>query len=1329
MAHKQEGPVQLDQLYRQLVPNGPLPTLEKRWETVLSSSNPAIAETGMAIAQEFLAKGQLLSTFAKFAQSTNEILAGNALRSLTNFADKPAVLEEFKKGSVNSLVKLLVNIKFRLVALRFLVNFMRTENAVDLFAKAGGVTNLLRLLGDVSGEELNIALLAVNNFVRLTKSDNYATFATSQNYQTFYKLLTKSKEDNDTLQILLRILCTLASDEKNRNLLLESKCITYVVNNLLKSTVSQRGAPLKEDILTLLANVLKDVKIADEVIKLGGVKLIFDSLSDPNEDVKTAALAAVANFAFNVDSVHKTQELIVQSTFFKHLIELLKRPSASNQIQLRTVWAISNLMVHEDIQEAFKNVGGIKAIVAITNANVSEEVKLKALSAIFHMSMYYDSMRRSIVENGGLKVLTSILRTSTELNLRQEACRTMVNLSLTDENEGDFIIEKSVPPLIDILSRENHSDIVRLALMTLENLSLNPKLNEHIRECGGVKTAIKLISLTRDTKTQEQTARLIGKLALNSKSREEFQKNNGLSALRNVANTSRDLSLRESIQMALNNMSVPVVEESSTDTIHGDEDFKEYAPYIDDEDIGNNTFAGYKLEEYRDDKTASLKEVKRSSRTKSGSFSKVPSILMAKSPPPTSALSPPPLPSTPPPPLPSTKPTVLRSAMPKANQSSPSAAGHSALHIKTENENNTNSSMTVPIRPPLKRHSSQPTLLAQSPSEEALAATVPSRSKDDSDLKVEQDEIDQEEDYGLKRDQYLLDESDTKDNAAKRKSSSRWKRFSTFFSKMFRLHSYRKGNYASLRQKNVSDDTQVANPCITVLYDYHEYWCEGCKSGGVCIKKVNELRLVRAMLIREHARKSFRPLRPHTVNITSSSSSPQLQRVPSAELNMMSSSPNTLPVMKTKPLPIPKPDKLRSKPLPKTPTLPRVKLSSASRPNSSQFDGKSLTTASASSSENANPNVNATTHPTLKPNVQNDSVPSSPKKLPDNMDPEKLAKAKRHFKRTKIAQELLVTEGTYVKNLAIIIKKFQNPLLNAARSPKPFISEQDVRTIFSCIEIIYSYNTMLLEGLNARMQKWTSKQKIADVFIMMGDFLKMYTAYINNYGTAWRTMRKCRAESPRLAKFLEKTSMEDPICAGLDLESYLIMPVQRTPRYQLLLQQLKDHTEPEHPDYNNICLALEKVIQINNYLNERQREFEDRAKLIEAAFEFVGAHADEIVRPHRTLIHMCKVELLIVDNKEETVVPAKIYLFNDMIILAKAVTYKGEVKYQILHLILLRTNHILKAEGDATIQIIKESGEVIRCRCTSVECDNLLKKHTNLLRTQANPRTTLSVKD
>jgi hypothetical protein len=120
------------------------------------------------------------------------------------------------------------------------------------------------------------------------------------------------------------------SKEQNRKLFLESKCVQYVVNNLLKSNAIQRGTPVKADALTLLANVLKDGfislpphficvsrnsnvhilislysveshsgRIADEVIKLQGLKLIFESLSDSNEEVKTAALAAVANFAYN----------------------------------------------------------------------------------------------------------------------------------------------------------------------------------------------------------------------------------------------------------------------------------------------------------------------------------------------------------------------------------------------------------------------------------------------------------------------------------------------------------------------------------------------------------------------------------------------------------------------------------------------------------------------------------------------------------------------------------------------------------------------------------------------------------------------------------------------------------------------------------------------------------------------------------------------------------------------------------------------------------------------------------------------------------------------
>jgi hypothetical protein len=49
-------------------------------------------------------------------------------------------------------------------------------------------------------------------------------------------------------------------------------------------------------------------------------------------------------------------------------------------------------------------------------------------------------------------------------------------------------------------------------------------------------------------------------------------------------------------------------------------------------------------------------------------------------------------------------------------------------------------------------------------------------------------------------------------------------------------------------------------------------------------------------------------------------------------------------------------------------------------------------------------------------------------------------------------------------------------------------------------------------------------------------------------------------------------------------------------------------------------------------------------------------------------------------NNDESISPGKFYLFNDMIIVGKAVTYKGEIKYQILHLILLKKDHSLKQD-------------------------------------------------
>ena len=51
---------------------------------------------------------------------------------------------------------------------------------------------------------------------------------------------------------------------------------------------------------------------------------------------------------------------------------------------------------------------------------------------------------------------------------------------------------------------------------------------------------------------------------------------------------------------------------------------------------------------------------------------------------------------------------------------------------------------------------------------------------------------------------------------------------------------------------------------------------------------------------------------------------------------------------------------------------------------------------------------------------------------------------------------------------------------------------------------------------------------------------------------------------------------------GLTIDDYLIKPIQRLPKYVLLLKDLLRNTSSDHPDYNNISKALQLISDIND---------------------------------------------------------------------------------------------------------------------------------------------------
>jgi hypothetical protein len=67
---------------------------------------------------------------------------------------------------------------------------------------------------------------------------------------------------------------------------------------------------------------------------------------------------------------------------------------------------------------------------------------------------------------------------------------------------------------------------------------------------------------------------------------------------------------------------------------------------------------------------------------------------------------------------------------------------------------------------------------------------------------------------------------------------------------------------------------------------------------------------------------------------------------------------------------------------------------------------------------------------------------------------------------------------------------------------------------------------------------------------------------------------------------------------GLDLMSYLITPVQRVPRYVLLLTDLLRNTPESHPDFNKLSEALEMVKAVGQSINTGVASFQAKGKLV-----------------------------------------------------------------------------------------------------------------------------------
>lgn len=231
-------------------------------------------------------------------------------------------------------------------------------------------------------------------------------------------------------------------------------------------------------------------------------------------------------------------------------------------------------------------------------------------------------------------------------------------------------------------------------------------------------------------------------------------------------------------------------------------------------------------------------------------------------------------------------------------------------------------------------------------------------------------------------------------------------------------------------------------------------------------------------------------------------------------------------------------------------------------------------------------------------------------------------------------------------------------------SKSSLISENDRNIIFSDIETILTLNSTFLKQLQERMKGYNKKTLLSDVFLSFLPHFKMYTQYCSNYNTALELVNRLCNDNSRFRAFIKKTEAKTmkKFC------DFLILPVQRVPRYVLLLDVLIKYTDQNHPDFENLKKAHDEAKIAASAINKKLEEAQNRAKVVSIRNRFDeiidDCLSESLVQPHRVFFQEGVLEVknagsYLDDSEEDEQEPEEkgkyyCFLFNDLFLVGQA---------------------------------------------------------------------------
>ena len=275
-------------------------------------------------------------------------------------------------------------------------------------------------------------------------------------------------------------------------------------------------------------------------------------------------------------------------------------------------------------------------------------------------------------------------------------------------------------------------------------------------------------------------------------------------------------------------------------------------------------------------------------------------------------------------------------------------------------------------------------------------------------------------------------------------------------------------------------------------------------------------------------------------------------------------------------------------------------------------------------------------------------VPMSPSEV-ENLTPEERAA----MKCFRAAQEMLTTERSYVAGLEVLQDLYLPKLAKLSKAAFP---PEKSKAIFMNADALLKLHRMILEKLeevfaDGRANGCSDGSGVGSTMLEFLPYMKpYYEEYTKKFDSAMKTLEE-QTKNSKFASVLADCA-KDPKAASLSLGAYLLQPVQRIPRYKMLLAEYLKKRVPEHEDYIPAQDALAKITEIAKQVNLSITKDEQLQKANELQEHF--GLKFQVLKPGRELLR----DATLAKVCRKSVQTRRVYLFSDLLLYCKD-TYEG----------------------------------------------------------------------